>query len=218
MTLWLMGNAGVETDSENNVWAWHDQSGNANDATQSVSDLQPTFYGAPGVVGSGLYFSGEGNLLTLTDPPAQNSFTIFAITWPGLQIRIDEESTSGTPGLTGQCYIFASDNQGDNAGACVSLGFNCASVYEYGTDYMPALAVNQTGDDDFHVTCPLVVVYDDKTPTVYVSTPHGAWQVTGLTSPKSIVYAPTRIGSADCGAFTGVVAEILMYWGVKVTV
>ncbi len=108
--------------------------------------------------------------------------------------------------MTGQCYVLGAPNpSGSDAGACISLGSNGASVYEYATGYMPALAVYS---GPISISCPLVVKYDGKTPSIYLC---GNLVASGLTSTKTNVYAPTMVGLADYGAYTGDVAEIILY-------
>ena len=86
LQLWLKADAGVVTNSAGQVSQWQDQSGNANHASQSVANNQPTLVSAARLAGkpairfngiqdnvNGDYLSGTGNV----DVP--NALTTFAV-------------------------------------------------------------------------------------------------------------------------------------------
>ena len=191
------------------VRRWNDQSGAANSAQQATDDLQPQFFPAVAELNNqpALRFDGANDLLTLPGSPAQNSFCLIAAARTGVGHEIDPQSASGVGGVSGQRYLFGATHGGDfNAGAGVSVGTNGISVYEHGANYMPALAVYQ-GPVGKAFTI-ISVNYSNKQPFLY-------WQGNlvspGFPSPRVIVAAPTQIGSGAYGAFSGDVAEILVY-------
>src|SRR3990172_701354 len=80
--------------------------------------------------------------------------------------EIEAQSTTGVGGVAGQRYAFEPAHGGDlNGGAGLSVGTNGISVYEHGSNYMPATAVYaaEIGDDWNHI----MVVYSSKQPTIY---------------------------------------------------
>ncbi|MGZ4963234.1 MAG: immunoglobulin domain-containing protein, partial [Limisphaerales bacterium] len=121
LRLWLKADAGVVTNGSGHVSAWHDQSGNANDAMQANSDQQPLLlnpatsssWGAVRFDGvesstSGDFMQGSG------DVGIPNAFTAF--------LFYSENSTSdsygwgkaiwivGVPSTYGSCRGYASIN------------------------------------------------------------------------------------------------------------
>lgn len=86
LELWLRADAGVVTNSNGQVSRWRDQSGNTNDALQTVANLQPELVSASGLGGaaavrfngnqngSGSYLSGTGSVNV---PNAMTAFTVY---------------------------------------------------------------------------------------------------------------------------------------------
>ena len=80
------------------------------------------------------------------------------------------------------------------------------SVYEHGSNYMPATAVYETelGDDWNHI----MIVYDNKQPTIYLN---GSAVRTGFSSPRAIVNSPIQFGGMAYGYFEGSMDEVRIY-------
>ena len=121
--------------------------------------------------------------------------------------EIDPQETAGYGGVNNQRYAFDPQHGGDsNAGAGLSIGTNGITVYEHGSDYMPATAVYETelGDEWNHV----MIVYNDKQPTIYLN---GQAVHTGFSSPRAIVYSPIQFGGMAYGYFEGLMDEVRIY-------
>lgn len=186
---------------------WQDQSGRGNHAVQAAEANQPTWV-ASGVAGKpSLRFDGANDQLLLPRPLATNSFCLIAVFRTSQSHDIDPESNSGVGGVSGQRYLFGAQHGGDdNSGAGVSVGTNGVSVYEHGSGYMPALAVyaGQVGAGP----AVIAVNYDAKRPTLDVQ---GLPSRVGEMSPRAQVTAPVEIGLGAYGAFSGDLAEVLLY-------
>ena len=199
-------------DASRRVIWWQDLSGRGGHVTQLIEAFRPEvfdniFNGFPGI-----WFDGLDDFLSATGFVAADDFTIFVVAGPSGSLTFPPERTTGTAGRTGQCYVLASDNPaGSDAGACLSLGANGVSVFDYGTaypgGYMPALAVHFL-PDGVSTTCPLTIRYVNRPPSIYLC---GALLHTGLTSPKDHVFAPNRVGGGDYGPYSGYIAEIFLY-------
>ncbi len=199
----IHGNPVVRLDIEEGTGAsLEDSSGNGNDAT-----LEGGAWTSEGKYGYALELGGAQNGFSWSYTKPQNNFTLEAWVKAESSHDIDNESTSGTTGTTGQAYLFRPGNEGSsNAGAGVSVGTNGISVYENGDDYMPALAVHEEelGTGWNHI----VVTYENKIPRIYLN---GSPVRTGLTSPRNNVLAPNRIGGSDYGSFAGAVDRVRVY-------
>jgi hypothetical protein len=138
--------------------------------------------------------------------PPTNTFTMMAWVKTSVDHQIDAQSTTSVDGTAGQKYLFGADNRTGDGGAGVSVGKNGVSVYEHGSDYMPPLAVYNAsiGTGWVHVA----VVYNSRTPSIYIN---GVWKMTGLTSPKTTVYAPTTVGGGTYGAFQGEIDHVRIF-------
>jgi hypothetical protein len=141
-----------------------------------------------------------------------NDFTVAFWANPEVTHEIDEESTSGISGTSGQRYA-VDPPQGrvvygspDHACAGVSIGTNGISVYEHSDGYMPPLLVHQAPVSGWtHVA----VVYRDKRPGLYVD---GILVNTGLKSPKEFVHMnPQTLGGMTYGRFCGQIDEVRVY-------
>ncbi len=162
----------------------------------------------PGVIGTGVQFDGVDDLIsfgTVGRPYDNFSFSAWIKTSQGHEV--DAVSASSTAGTSGQKYAFDVEVGGSSsASPGLSIGTNGLSVYELATSYMPPLAVysNVIGSGWNHVT----VTYLNRQPRIYCN---GALACTGLTSPRSPVYAPYRIGgqlSSSYGYFNGLMDEV----------
>jgi hypothetical protein len=129
--------------------------------------------------------------------------------WIECAQRIDIiESISGIFGIRGQKYLCYPKNGGisGNSFMGISVGINGVSVYEHAIDYLPALAV-YTGSLGTGWNY-IAVTYTNKQPRIYVN---GMLVRTGLTSPKTNVYAVTQLGGGGYGYFKGEVSEFRIW-------
>lgn len=162
-----------------------------------------------GISGNAGNFNGSNNYVGINYSPPVDNFTIEAWIKPTITHEIDAETITGTGGTLGQRYLFGADHRGAEGGAGISAGTNGISVYEHGASYMPALAV-YSGTISSTQWTHIAVVYANKKPSIYVN---GVLVRTGLTSPRTHVYAPTRIGGGTYGYFPGTVDEVALYNG-----
>ncbi len=177
----------------------------------SGHDNNGTVFGATwfseGKYGHALEFDGQNDYLSWSYSAPQNNFTLEAWVRTAESHDIDNESTSGTHGTSGGRYVFWPDNGGSSSAvAGFSVGVNGVSVYEHGDSYMPALAVYERdiGSGWNHV----VVTYNNKRPRIYLN---GSLVHTGLTSPRSSVKAPNRVGGGAYGSFSGLIDRVKVY-------
>jgi len=181
-----------------------DQSDNHNDGTSYNGVL----YQQSGQVGYALGFDGADDYVTVgvTGRPT-DTFSFGGWFKTSVEHEIDPEGTAGTGGVNNQRYAFDPQHGGDsNGGAGLSIGTNGISVYEHGSNYMPATAVYvaDLGDDWNHI----MIVYDNKQPTIYLN---GNAVHTGLSSPRAIVNSPIQFGGMAYGYFDGSMDEIRIY-------
>ncbi|MEA2003991.1 MAG: LamG-like jellyroll fold domain-containing protein, partial [archaeon] len=156
--------------------------------------------------GGAMSFDGLDDYVVWSYTKPSNSFTMEAWAKTNVTHQIDAESTSGVGGTSGQKYLFGANHESSNGGAGISVGTNGISVYEHGDSYMPALAVynGDVGSDWVHI----VVVYSNKQPKIYLN---GNLVRTGLTSTRTIVYAPIKMGGGSYGHFNGSIDEVRIY-------
>lgn len=195
------------TSDRPTVGLWHldetsgssvaDSSEYGNDGTATNTSI------VDGILNKARSFS-DGEYVTIGNTDlATNTFTIEAWFTTNVTHEIDTQSTSGTAGTTGQKYLFYPYNRLTNGGAGVSVGTNGISVYEHGSSYLPALAVyNGPVPSGWNH---LAVVYTNKQPKIFLN---GSLVATGLTSPKSTVYAPYHIGGGTYGYHNGLIDEV----------
>ena len=162
----------------------------------------------PGVIGTGVQFDGVDDLISFgTSVRPVDTFTYSAWLKTSQGHEIDAQTTSATTGTSGQKYAFDVEPGGNSsASPGLSVGTNGLSVYELANGYMPPLAVssNAIGSGWNFVT----VTYLNRQPRIYCN---GKLVCTGLTSPRTPVYAPYRVGgqvSANYGFFVGLMDEI----------
>ena len=165
--------------------------------------------GAARIYGNALQFDGVDDTVTLggyTVP--SNNFTVSAWVKTDVTHQVDVESITGVAGVSGQKYLFYPENMvtTDKAGMGISMGTNGVSVYEHTASYVPALAVYEGsfGTDWNYIA----VTYTNKQPRIYVN---GILVRTGLTSPKTTVYAPKRLGAIAYGWFKGEVSGVRIW-------
>jgi autotransporter-associated beta strand protein len=160
----------------------------------------------PGMIGTGVQFDGLDDLISFgTIGRPFDNLTFSAWLKTSNSHERDAQSTSGTAGTAGQKYAFDVEAGGSSStSAGLSVGTNGLSVYEHASTYMPALAVysNMIGSGWNFVT----VTYLNRQPRIYCN---GSLASTGLTSPRTPVYAPYRIGGQPSyGYFTGLMDEV----------
>lgn len=207
LTLWLKADEGVTKDGSGFVSAWADQSGNTNHASQTVSANRPQWMDQILNDKPVLRFDGTNDQIKAARVPGTNDFTVISVARTFTSHEVDFEGISGNTGGTGQRYLFGVTQSGADAGAGVSMGTNGISVYERGSNYLPAPAVYNglVGTNFFMVE----IKYTAKQAQILLN---GGLLRTGLVSPRPNVFAPTEIGSsASFGAFNGDVAEVLVY-------
>jgi hypothetical protein len=208
LMVWLRSDAGVFRDTSNRISTWIDQANvvrNGNDAKQTNIDAQPIW--VDNVINSkaALQFDGVNDQLIAGSTVGANNFTIFVIGQATTSHEIDPESASSIAGTSGQRYLLGPTNWGADTGAGISMGTNGISVYEHGTDIMAPLAVDIEPISNFAV---ITLRYTSKQPQIYLN---GLLRRTGLISSRVNTYAPTEVGSGTYGAFSGNMAELLIY-------
>jgi hypothetical protein len=119
------------------------------------------------------------------------------------------ENTGGADGVAGKAYIVGvdlrDDGSGTQSGAGVSYATNAIGVFEHAPGYMPALAYF-TGT--FNGWNHVVVTYTNRQPRIYVN---GSLVRTGLTSPKTTVFASNTLGEGPYGYHTGNLGHYAFY-------
>jgi hypothetical protein len=165
-----------------------------------------------GKVGKAFEFADAGDRVdSLTAPlDLADTFTIEFWAWPTANRSITAESTTGQDGASGsQRYAVTPELRADGAGAGVSVGRNGVSVFEHGAGYLPSLLVYNLGEASFNTWTHFAVVYENKTPKLYVN---GTLVRTGLTSLQARVYAPKSFGDPfGYGPYYGGLDEVAIY-------
>ena len=181
-----------------------DQSDNHNDGTA----FNGVLYQQAGQIGYALGFDGTDDYVTIgTTGRPTDTFSFGGWFKTSVTHEIDAQTDSGVGGVYNQRYAFEPRHGGDlDAGAGLSIGTNGISVYEHGSNYMPATAVCATnlGEDWNHI----MIVYNNKQPTIYLN---GRAVCTGLSSPRATVYAPVQLGGMAYGYFEGLMDEVRIY-------
>ncbi len=138
-----------------------------------------------------------------------NSFTVEFWAKPNRTRTTTAEANSGLSGSLAneQSFATAPINGGaSNAGMGVSVGTNGISVFEHGAGYFPSLLVRDMPIDDWvHVA----VVYDNKTPSLYVN---GNFVRTGLTSTRDAIFPSSTISSPDGYGYYHGLLDNLRIW------
>lgn len=151
-----------------------------------------------------LHFDGVNTYMdvsgAVSDPTVTNTFTYeFWVKAEETQ-EMDPQSTSGAWGTSGQHYVIYPNHGGiatsGVAGSGISIGTNGISVYEHRDAYMPALL---TYEGDFSKLTHVAVVYNNKTPSLYIN---GQFVKKGLTSPTT-PYLSLKVGGSSYGFFKG---------------
>jgi hypothetical protein len=192
-------------------WKFEEASGTLFDQSDNHNNGTPfngVLYQQPGQMGYALGFDGSDDYIVVgTTGRPTDTFSFGGWFKTSVTHEIDTQETSGYGGVYNQRYAFDPQHGGDlNAGAGLSIGTNGVSVYEHGSDYMPATAVYETelGDDWNHI----MIVYDNKRPTIYLN---GRAVVTGFSSPRAVVSAPIQFGGMAYGYFEGMMDEVRIY-------
>jgi hypothetical protein len=192
-------------------WKFEEASGTLFDQSDNHNDGTPyngVLYQQAGQAGYALGFDGTDDYVVVgTTGRPTDTFSFGGWFKTSVTHEIDRQETSGYGGVNNQRYAFEPQHGGDlNAGAGLSIGTNGVSVYEHGSDYMPATAVYATelGDDWNHI----MIVYNNKRPTIYLN---GRAVLTGFSSPRAIVSAPIQFGGMAYGYFEGLMDEVRIY-------
>ena len=164
-----------------------------------------------GRYGGALNFDGGNDNITtgISLGSISNNFSIETWIYPETTHQIDSESTGSMGGTAGQRYVFfPAWWAAGHAGAGISAGTNGISVYEHADNYMPALLVWQS-PQSLQGWTHVVVVYNDKRPSLYVN---GVPVRQGLTSSKSFVHPSVEsIGGGPYGYFRGSLDQVAVY-------
>jgi hypothetical protein len=192
-------------------WKFEEASGTLYDESDNHNDGTPyngVLYQQAGQLGYALGFDGSDDYVIMgTTGRPTDIFSFGGWFRTSVEHEIDAQNTSGTGGVSNQRYAFDPQHGGDsNGGAGLSIGTNGISVYEHGSNYMPATAVYEAeiGDDWNHI----MIVYDNKQPTIYLN---GQAVLTGLSSPRAVVNAPIQLGGMAYGYFEGSMDEVRIY-------
>jgi hypothetical protein len=150
-------------------------------------------------------FDGGGQFLTSAHIPPTDNFSVFTVAQTGTTHEIDPEGTTGVGGTSGQNYVLTANFGGADAGMGISVGTNGISNYEHGAGYMPATAVYSGANTGLNS---IGVVYNAKQPSIYRN---NSLLRTGLTSPRTQVFAPTTIGNSVYGDYNGKISEVIIF-------
>ena len=139
-----------------------------------------------------------------------NNFSVFAVAQRNGTHQIDSQNTSGATGTSGQYYLFGATNRGSDGGSGLSLGTNGISAYEHGAGYLPSLATWNPGNNTTIGSGYNIIGYEytAKQPQIFMN---GTLRHTGLTSNKSNVFAPYRVGGGYYSGLDGHITEALVF-------
>jgi len=141
-----------------------------------------------------------------------NTFTIEFWVKPNKTITLPTESTTGTPGTSGQSYVLFPDNGGGTcgsitqAGVGVSVGTNGIAVFEHAACHMPALLV-YAGTISSSTWTHVVVEFNSKQSYLFIN---GNFTKQGLQSQTASIYPSTGTGNAY-GYFSGNIDNIRIW-------
>ncbi len=192
-------------------WKFEEASGTLYDQSSYHNDsisVNGVLYQQVGQKGYALGFDGIDDDITVgSNGRPTDTFSFGGWLKTTATHQIESETISGVGGVGNQRYAFDPQHGGEsNGGAGLSVGTNGISVYEHGSNYMPATAVyeGEIGSDWNHI----MIVYDNKQPTIYLN---GNAVRTGLTSPREVVTAPIHFGGMVYGYFEGLMDEVRIY-------
>ncbi|MDP2076054.1 VCBS domain-containing protein [Hydrogenophaga sp.] len=199
-----------ETLSDTFTYTVRDNAGATSTATLTV-----TIQGrndAPIDLAVGQTFNGSASSVVVGGAlmPADTDFSFELKVSPKNTITLNAATLSGASGMAGQAYAVAPEhgynNWGstDHAGVGLSVGTNGISVYQWTLNHLvPLLTWSGNVHADTHVT----VVFNNKTPTLYVD---GVAVATGLQSNK-IIHPTARLGGISWGYFEGVISDYIVW-------
>ncbi len=186
---------------------WFDYSGNGNHGVSS---------GAASFSNNGINatksgkFDGVDDYVSMENVFIETLYDTFSMSFwvnPQAERLLTAQGNTGTQGISGQRYAISPVfRSGDEAGVGVSVGTNGIGVFEHGIDYLPSLLVsNQTLSGWNHI----VVVYEDKLPSLYVN---GVFVKVGVKSNRSRVFPSFLFGkTSNYGTYEGLIDEVTIY-------
>jgi hypothetical protein len=199
LSVWLCSDTNVDMRPDGSVVLWGVADGSGLQAA-AIGSSRPQLLSGQINGYPVLRFSGTQGLFLETGFIAQDSFTLIAVG------RSFESRADGGSGLSGQKMVFYQDGSPTLTHAAVSVGVNGVGIYEFGNTDAPRAEV----DADAACFCPLVVRYEGKYLSVYLSSSN----VINNSNPSSQpLDAPHGIGGTggDPGGFVGDIAEVLIY-------
>lgn len=203
-----------------------DYSGRGNNISPFSGALGGTVTSVAGKLNKGIRFSYSSyaysaSAQSLFESHLSNSFTYSLWVKPTSSRNTTPESNSGVSGTNSQSYAVYPVcgwgwTRGDTACIGISAGTNGISVYEHAAGHMPSPLVYDMSITDWtHV----VVVYDNRTPKLYVN---GVLVRSGQTSTKAYTIPSSYLGdgtaawNGNYGAFLGDIDEFAV-WSVKLS-
>lgn len=201
LVAWQRSDLNLSTDGSGQVLSW----GAVCDCLPNMTKVSSV---GPLVVGSafgsypGVQFSiNQTQQLCLEGGElGNNNFTLFVVARP------EADRVWNGSGVSGQ-RLLLSDNGGSGAHAALSAGLQSLALYEFQYSSSPRLEAWMAG-----CLCPVVVRYENKQASVYVS---GALIAQDGAMPGYDIFIPRNLGgwiNADPNAgFVGGVAEVLFY-------
>ena len=158
LSVWLCSDTNVDTRPDGTVVSWGGADGTGVKAA-SIGSSRPEFL--PGQINGypAVRFSGAQGMFLETGFIGQDTFTLIAVG------RSFDNRIVGGEGLAGQKMVFYQDGSPAFTNAAVSVGVNGVGIYEFGIGNEPRVE----GEVDAACFCPLVVRYEGRVLSVYVS-------------------------------------------------
>jgi hypothetical protein len=135
--------------------------------------------------------------------PVYDNFAYEFVCKPTSEATIVGQSTTGTPGTSGQRYITNANKSTDgqnNGNFVISVGTNVIQVFDHGDGYMPCLLSYTV---NISSTVHIVITVVNKQPSLYIN---GVFIKNGLASPKTKVELSARgvtVNTSVYGRFSG---------------
>ncbi len=205
LRLWLKGDAGVITNSNNQVSQWTDQSPNGNNARQANSSQQPILVrpaainGRPALRFDGIQSSSTGDYLVGTnDVGIPDAYTSFVVAEPSSFSSVNVAAFVGAPGtvgaargyalISGQLYLTTWNN-------------------DYNTGFSPSAGTYRIWTERFNTNRTFAEMFDRTSS----ASSNFSWTVSSIQTPSAGYY----IGGlgAFIRSFGGDIAEVIYYKG-----